>query len=208
MTTTESPADATRTTAAPVAVVWLALVALGCGIVHVALALEAPPALAVGFAILAFAEMLWAVVVLARGGPVFPRVAMCVAVAPLLVWSLIVVADTLVDAAGSFEALPFGPLLATAAFELAAAVLLGWQLRRPLGGAWTGASGSEPPASATDVEKRPRRSRSTWRYLVGVGAGALLVGGLVVPALAATEAGAGASTRGGHGTGTEHHDGR
>ena len=92
-------------------------------------------------------------------------------------------AGTLVSGEG-FAMIPLEALAASAVLELVAAALLRRGALRIRGADAAPSPSSEPPAA--------------WRYLLGLGVGALLVGGLVTPALAATEAGDYAQPHGGH----------
>jgi hypothetical protein len=117
-----------------------------------------------------------------RDRPVAPRAALVGAIAPIILWSLVVVASTLFhDAvlATSLELLPLG--IATL-FELFIAGVISVHLRRK-------AESDASPAAP-----------SAWRYLAGVFVGGLAVSLLTTPALAATEAGAYAQPHGEHST--------
>src|SRR3954454_12606569 len=65
---------------------WLGLAALGAGLIHLAVAAGAPPALLAAFAALGAAEVAWGAAALARWGVPVPRTALVAAMLPTLAW--------------------------------------------------------------------------------------------------------------------------
>jgi hypothetical protein len=156
----------------PITRSWLAFAAIGTGLIHVALVLGSPLPLAIVFAVLGLAEFGWGVLTFARDAPLAPRIALGVAVAPLVGLGLL----TAVAVAGGFT-IPSGlllPLGLATLLELAAAALLGRALR---------------------AERAPT-TPGVGRYLIALFVGALAVGAITTPALAATTAGANAVPHG------------
>lgn len=164
----------------PIVRAWVALAAIGAGIIHLALVIGAPLPLAVAFGALGFVEFAWGVVAFARE-PVAPRVAIGVGIAPALVWGAALAVRASWVAAG-FERLgavastPLISLAVATLFELFVVAVLGARLRRAADG--------------------PVPAPGTAKYLLGICAGALVVAALTAPALAATEAGLGAPQHG------------
>ncbi len=145
---------------------WIAFAAIGVGLIHLAFALGSPPLIAVPLALLGVAEFGWGVVTFARDAVPLPRVAFGVALAPVLVWIVVLLIGTVPE--------PWGlvPLAIAATLELAVAALVGRSLARR--------GTPAPPAPGIA------------RYLIGVLAGGLVVVALTTPALAAIQAGLGA----------------
>jgi hypothetical protein len=135
---------------------WVAFVALGAGIIHCDLALDAPVWAAVALGMLGAAEILWGAVTFARDVVPVPRVALGVAIAPTLLWVLALVTHTMPASVSP------APLGIASLLTLAGAVILGVGGRR----------GSAPAPTVL-------------RYAVALVAGALVVIALVVLALAA-----------------------
>ena len=162
---------------------WLGFAAIGAGLVHLALVISSPLPIAAVALLLGVAEVTWGVVTFARDSVPVPRVASAVAIVPLLAWSLMVVIATLLDAAWLGASLPLLPMAIASIFELFVAAVLATHLRRVQNAGGTDRSAAAPSAG---------------RYLVGLMAGALLVGALTTPALAATEAGRYAQPHGSH----------
>jgi hypothetical protein len=159
---------------------WLAFAALGTGIIHLALVIGAPLPLAVVFGVLGFTEFAWGVLTFARE-PLAPRVALVVAVVPIVGWAVILSTGPSM-APGLLESLDLLPIAVSTLFELFVVGVLGLQLRRD-----------------REATTPPPRAPGTAKYLLGIGAGALVIATLTSPALAATEAGAGASMHGSDG---------
>lgn len=143
---------------------WVAFAAVGAGLIHLALVIGSPVALAVPLALLGLAEFGWGVLTFAREALLFPRVAIVVAVVPIVLWAVL-----LAVAPSAAASLGFLPLAVSSIFGLFVAALLGRHLRR-----------------AADAPPEPP---GITRYLLGLVAGGLLVAALTAPALASTEAG-------------------
>jgi hypothetical protein len=150
---------------------WVAFAAIGTGLIHLALVIGSPLPLGIVLAVLGLVEFGWGVLTFARETVAFPRVALVLAIAPVVLWGLLLVSSALSatpELAGSLRLLPLG--IATL-FELFIAGVLAVRLRR-----------------GSDTEE-PTRPPSIARYLVGLIVGGLVVAGLTTPALGATEAG-------------------
>jgi len=148
---------------------WLAFAAIGAGLIHLALVLGAPPTLGIPLGLLGAAEFAWGVLTLSRDRVLLPRVARIVAIAPVLLWSLLVVAGTVLGTIDLAWGVPLLPLAIATGFELFIAAYLSLLLRHE----------GQPPAPPA----------SSGKYLIGLFAGALVVGALTTPALAMTQAG-------------------
>ena len=138
---------------------WIAFAAVGAGLIHLALVISAPLFGGILLAIVGIAEFAWGVMVMFDERFLVPRLAVVAVLAPIGLW----IAALLLDAA-SFQ--PF-PLAIASVLELFIAIAIAVSLRR---------SGDPKPVS-------------TRRYVLGLAAGAVVVGVLTGPALGATEAG-------------------
>lgn len=173
---------------------WLAFAAIGAGMIHLALVVSSPLPLAAAPALLGAAELGWGVAVLARDSLPAPRIALGAA------------------AAGSLGSVAFATLIpsaatATTGADPAASTEIG-ALPLALAAVLDGVLAALI-AVAVVVERRraasPRRPRvaastgwRTARSVLAIAAGALVVGAVTTPALAATEAGRQAQPHGAH----------
>ena len=138
---------------------WIALAAVGAGLIHLALAVDAPLLGTVLLAGIGITEFAWGVLVVFDERFLAPRVAVIAALAPVMLWVVAVVVGI-----QSFRPVPLG--VATV-MELFVALTIAVSLRRQR---------EPPPVSAR-------------RYVLGVALGALVIGGITAPALGATAAG-------------------
>ena len=145
----------------PITRSWVAFAAVGAGLIHLALVISAPTLVGILFAVVGVAEFGWGVLVVFDGRFLAPRIAVIAVLAPIALWIAALV--TALDP-GAFR--PF-PLAIATLLELFIAVAIGLSLRR----------GSEATTPGTG------------RLVIGLVAGALVIGGLTAPALGATEAG-------------------
>lgn len=143
---------------------WLAFAAIGAGLIHVALSVGMPWAVAVPLAVIGAAEFGWGVIVFARPTVVMPRIALVGALVPIVLWAVLLVTSSVPAGLGLL------PLAIASVLGLVVAVLLARHLRRD----------ADAPAPAPP---------GIVRYLVGVVAGGLVVAALAAPALAATNVG-------------------
>ncbi|BDZ64550.1 hypothetical protein [Agromyces mangrovi Wang et al. 2018] len=159
---TRAVADALRS--------WPALGALGAGLVLLALGAGAGGAPGIAMAGLGVAALAQGVAALRAGRVVLPRTTLGVVAAYLVVAAGISAAGLLpgIGVAG-------GPLVAASALAVVPAAAAAHRLRAPL----------QVPGSSAGRRSTVER----WPSLVGLVAGAVLVAGLVTPALAATTAG-------------------
>ena len=150
---------------------WLGFLALGAGLVHVALVIGSPPGVAAGLLLVGAAEFAWGAMTIARPTPPLPRLARALAFVPVLSWALLLVvagADPLGPLTSSTELLP---LLVASLFDLLAAVGLTVLLR----------------GSAASPAREPTPHPA--RRVIAVIVGGIVVAAITAPALAATEAG-------------------
>ena len=150
----------------PILRAWLCLAWAAAGLIHLALALGSPTAIAAILVCLGLGEFVLALVIVAAGRLPVPRALLAAALVPVAVW----IAALLVPDPATAATLQFVPLAIATLLELFVATAIGVHLRRQRDGS---------PASAAP---------STARFLVGVLAGALVVAALTAPALAATQA--------------------
>ena len=147
---------------------WLAFAAIGTGLIHLALVIGAPLPVALVLGLLGLAEFVWGVLTFARDTVPLPRIALVVAITPVVLWGLLLAVSPVAEVPALAASLPFLPFAIATVFELFIAATLAVQLR-------TGPTDAPAPSVA--------------RYLVGLGLGALVVVALTLPALAATQAG-------------------
>ena len=138
---------------------WIALGAAGAGLIHLALAVDAPLLGTVLLAGIGITEFAWGVLVVFDERFLAPRVAVIAALAPVMLWVVAIVVGI-----QSFRPVPLG--VATV-MELFVALTIAVSLRR----------------------RREAKPVSTRRYVIGLAVGALIIGGITVPALGATAAG-------------------
>ena len=145
-----------------------AFAGLGAGLVHLSLAAGQLDAATVPIAALGVAELLWGVLVLARGRFVVPRIALAVTAATVAGFVLALAAGLLRD--------PL-PAVAAGVLQLVAAAVVAATLRSR--------STTEGRSDGRPVE----RPVSAPRAVLGLFAGALLVSALATPALSASSEG-------------------
>lgn len=164
---------------------WLGFAALGAGLIHLALAVDATPPLAIVLVLFGVAEFGWGIVAFTTDATPYPRAARIVALVPVLVWAF-----ALVSGLAFAGAVRVFPMLAASVLDLAIAVGVTLVLRRS--------------ADAAGGDPRPSRTLSAPVYLAAMFVGALVVGLVTTPALAATEAGDLAAPHGDLGGHTGH----
>jgi hypothetical protein len=138
---------------------WLSFAAVATGLIHLALVLRSPLWLAIPLAVLGFVEFGWGVIAFARERPLVPRVAIVVALVPVLAW---VAGLAFARSLGPGTLLPLGIASALGLFIAAA---LGRMLR--------------------GTDSAPAAGR---RAVLGVAAGLVVTAALLVAALAAAQA--------------------
>jgi len=142
---------------------WLGFIALGAGLIHLALVIGSPLGIAIPLLIDGVAEFGWGVFAFTAPRLPLAHLARIAALVPILGWVVVLLAG-----GGTGFGLRALPMLVASLFDLAVAIGITVVLRR---------GAREPrPIGAT-------------RYLISMGAGALIVAALTTPALAATEAG-------------------
>lgn len=164
---------------------WLGFAALGAGLIHLALAVDAPVPLAVVLVVFGLAEFAWGIMAFTTDATPYPQAARIATLVPVIVWAL-----ALVSGLAFAGAVRVFPMLAASVLDLAIAIGVTLILRRR-----SDAAGAEP---------RPSRTLSAPAYLAAMFAGALVVGVVTTPALAATEAGDAAAPHGDLGGHTGH----
>ncbi|WP_241703378.1 hypothetical protein [Leifsonia shinshuensis] len=157
---------------APATRAFLAVAALGAGLLHAALAPSAPLPLLLILVGIATGELAWAVATLARDRPPLFAVAPALALAPLGVWAALAVVGATASS-GTVLELPLVPMGAASLLDLAIATTAAVVLRR-----------------GTPV----RRSAGALRFVSALTVSACAVCALTIPALGATDAGVAAVT--------------
>ena len=156
----------TVTSVAPATRAWLAVAALGAGLLHAALAASAPlPALIVLVAIGA-AELAWAGMTFARDRPPFLRASLYLALLPVALWAAVASIGA-ASGAGTVLALQPLPLVVASALDLAVAATVAVVIRRG----------------------RPARDSGAIRFVLTLLVSAAVVSGVTIPALGVTNAG-------------------
>lgn len=161
---------------------WLSFAAIGAGVIHLALVISSPLPIGAVFLLLGLAELVWGVLILVTDRIVVPRLAQVSAVTPLILWSLLTVVATLLNAPQLSSSLRFVPIAIAAIFEIFIAAVLTVYLRHQ----------ADPGRSTSPVKQA-----GVIKYLSALFIAAVLVGGLTTPALAATQAGTIAMEHGG-----------
>ena len=128
-------------------------------------------------------EFGWGILAFAKDRLIGASAARIVAIGPVILWGMLVLAATLFDAAWLASFLPLIPMAIATVFELFAVTVLSLHLR---------------PSRAADAAAPAPALPSAGRYLLAVTVGGILVGTLTTPALAATEAGKYAQPHGKH----------
>ena len=162
---------------------WLGFAAIGAGLIHLAMVVSSPVPVAIVLVGLGVTEFGWGVLTFAKERLIGASAARIVAIGPMVVWSMLVFAATLSDAAWLASFLPLIPMAIATVFELFAVAVLSLHLRS---------------SRETDAAVPTPASPSVGRYLLAVTVGGILVGALTTPALAATEAGKYAQPHGEH----------
>ena len=162
---------------------WLGFAAIGAGLIHLAMVVSSPVPVAIVLVGLGVTEFGWGVLTFAKERLIGASAARIVAIGPMVVWSMLVLAATLSDAAWLASFLPLIPMAIATVFELFAVAVLSLHLRL---------------SRETDAAVSTPASPSVGRYLLAVTVGGILVGALTTPALAATEAGKYAQPHGEH----------
>ena len=143
---------------------WLGFFALGAVLIHLALVIGSPLPVGIPLLLVGIAEFAWGVFAFTAPRTPFPRAARIGALLPILGWIVLLLAGGSTDLGVRVL-----PMLVASLLDLSIAIAISVMLRRT------------PPA-----EPRPLRPGP---YLFGLGLGAVVVGALTTPALAATEAG-------------------
>lgn len=164
---------------------WLAMAAIGAGLIHVALGAGAPLVLAVPLVAIAAAEVLWGVLAVLRDRVYFPTVALFGALAPIGLWALLITAASVAGAPELLAPMPFLAMGSATLFDLFIAGVLAVRRRRAARVTGSSVPAREPAPAAEAAPAEP----SVGRYLIGVLAGACVVSALTTPALANTHAG-------------------
>lgn len=149
---------------------WLGFLALGAGLIHIALVLGSALPVAIPLLVIGIAEFSWGVVAFTAPTLPIPAVARIGALVPILGWVVLLVVGPALVSPSLAVGVRILPILVASLLDIAIAVGITVVLRRQARDA------AEPPIAPG-------------RYLLALGAGALVVAALTTPALAATEAG-------------------
>ncbi|WP_285114824.1 hypothetical protein [Leifsonia sp. fls2-241-R2A-40a] len=162
----------TAVAAGPATRAFLAVAALGAGLLHAALAPSAPPALLAAFLILALAELGWAAATLARDRPPVFRLIPALALVPVGLWAALAVVGATASG-GTVLALPLAPMGAASLLDVTIAATAAVVIRRG----------------------RPNPDQSgSMRFVIALALSASVVCAVTIPALGLTDAGIAAVT--------------
>ena len=184
---------------------WLAMAAIGAGLIHVALGAGAPPVLAVPLIAIAVAEVAWGVLTVLKDRVFTPTSALAGALAPVGLWVLVITAASVGGAPELLSPLPFLAMGSATLFDLFLAGVLAVQRRRAMRAADPASPARNAYANSDAEANSGAAEPSVGRYLLGVLAGACVVSALTTPALANTHAGQSAVPHGTlHGVHSDH----
>ncbi|WP_348789521.1 hypothetical protein [Leifsonia sp. NPDC080035] len=162
---------------APTTRAFLAVAALGAGLLHAALAPGAPLPLLVAFVAVAAAELGWAAAALARDRPPLFAAVPALALVPLGIWAALATTGA-TTSGGTVLSLPFLPMGVASLLDLAVAGVAAVVLRRR--------------RSRGDREAAPQSG--ALRFVAALALSASAVCAVTIPALGATDAGIAAVT--------------
>jgi hypothetical protein len=157
---------------APATRAFLAVAALGAGLLHAALAPGAPLPLLLVLGGVAGGELAWAVLALAQDRPPLFTLVPALALVPLGVWAALAIIGATASS-GTVLELPLAPMGAASVLDLAVATTSAVILRR-----------SRPPRAGSEA----------LRFVCALAVSACAVCALTIPALGATDAGVAAVT--------------
>jgi hypothetical protein len=138
--------------------IWIAFAAVGAGLIHLALSVNAPVGFGTALAVLGVALFAWGVLVVFDERFLVPRISVVGVLTPIALWLVLLALG---------ETIQFAPLAIATALELFVAAVLAVHLRRGIA---------------------PVRTVSTGRFVVAVALGAIVIVAVTAPALAATQA--------------------
>jgi hypothetical protein len=153
----------------PIVRIQLGILALGAGLVHLALAAGSPGWLAAALVLTGAVEFAWGMVCFASGTPPIPRAALVVALVPMVAWLGTLIVANAAHQEAAVAALRPVPMATASLFDAAVAVGLAIWLRR----------GAKPATP----DPHPLV------FLAGVALSALVVASIATPAIALTESG-------------------
>jgi hypothetical protein len=161
----------TAPSVAPTTRAWLAVAALGAGLLHAALAPGAPLLVAVPLVVTAAAELAWAVATLLRDRPPFFRSSLWLALVPVAGWAALATLGATASGGPALSLQPL-PMAVASLLDLAVAGTVAIVLRR----------GRPAP-----------RESGALRFVTVLTLSAAAVSALAIPALGVTEAGGAAA---------------
>jgi hypothetical protein len=150
---------------------WLGFATLCAGIIHLALIGSSPAPVAVVLAVIGVTECGWGLSTFVRVRILLPRVVLLAALAPILIWGVLVAAAAVSKNPAVASYLGFDSMALASILDLFTAIVLALHVRK-----------------GTDFSS-PTRDTSAPRYLLGVVLGGLVAAAIVTPALSASDAG-------------------
>ena len=111
-----------------------AIAAIGAGLIHLATAIGSPPAVAAVVAVIGIAEFAWGVVAVAASRIPLPTLARFGALAPVVLWGLLLVVAGPAQLGPFTSTLRLGPMLAASALDLVVTIGITIARRRDAAG--------------------------------------------------------------------------
>lgn len=173
--------------------IWMALASLGAGLVHLAIGAGSPLPLAIFLIGFGVAEIVWGLSVMARAHTVLARTVMVASLVPVALWALLLTVSIVAGSSSLASTVPLLPMAVGSLLNLYVSGSLAVARRR-----FDRESDAEASSSSTWADAAAGQPQAG-RYVLGLVFGALLVSGMVTPALAATNAGQYAVPHGSHG---------
>ena len=174
--------------------IWLGFAALGAALIHLAVGVTAPFALAVLFVGFGVVELGYGIATLATGRVLLPQITVGAALIPVFSWGLTAVLGSGLGVTSAQTGLPLFPLAIASLFNLFLAATAAIALRRAPNALPTSVGAAAPGTNTPDTA-----NPGGWRFLTGLVVGGFLLSALTTPALAATEVGSHAVPHGSHG---------
>jgi hypothetical protein len=174
--------------------IWMALASLGAGLVHLAIGAGSPLSLAIFLIGFGVAEIVWGLSIMARAHTVLPRTVMVASLIPVALWALLLTVLIVAGSSSLASTVPLLPMAVGSLLNLYVSGSLAVARRR-----FDRESDAAASVSSTTWADAAAGQPQAGRYVLGLVFGALLVSGMVTPALAATNAGQYAVPHGSHG---------
>lgn len=148
----------------PITRCWIAFASVGAGLIYLALVIASPPLVGGLLALVGIVGFAWGVLVMFDERFLAPRVAVLVALVPIVLWIAVLLLSGIAREPALAQGFRPFPLAVATVLELFIAIAIALHLRRG----------------------RTTTTPGTGRFALGVVLGILVIGSLVAPALAST----------------------